>query len=71
MKRLKRVKQKYKIEFTENFDEYVKQLDNTNFEDLSNIIQILDIESDWDYTNVNRYEAVALTLWEILRKNFD
>ncbi len=62
------IKNEYKIKITNNYENDLYQFNNFEIENLKNILNILDIESDNEWTNANRCEASALILWEYLRK---
>ena len=67
-KEVEKIKKEYKINFTDNYEEFIKQFENFKFEDLKSILAILDIEAENEWINANRCEASALILSEYLRK---
>ena len=59
-----KIKNKYKLNFTSNYEDFIKQFEIFKLEDLENILWILNIEAENEWTNANRCEANALVLWE-------
>lgn len=64
---VKEIKNQYKINFTDNYNEFIKQFEKLGFEELKNILWIMNIEAENEWTNANRCEASALILWEYLK----
>ena len=67
-KEIKKVTEEYKIKFPNDYQEFITQFEKFKFEDLENILNILNIEADNEWINANRCEASALILSEYLRK---
>lgn len=61
------IKKQYKFNFIDNYDEFINQFKKLNFEELENILWIINIEAENEWTNANRCEAIALILWEYLK----
>lgn len=67
-KEIKIIVNEYKINFVDDYSEFLKQFNDFKFDDLKNILNILNIEAESEWTNANRCEATALILWEYLKK---
>lgn len=65
--KIKEIKKKYKINFMDNYGEFINQFEKLNFKELEDILWILCIEAENEWTNANRCEASALILWEYLK----
>ena len=62
------IKKDYKIEITDNYEKDILKFNHCSMNDLKNILNILNIEANDEWTNSNRCEASAIILWEYLRK---
>ncbi|MDP2089978.1 MAG: hypothetical protein Q8K30_00135 [Candidatus Gracilibacteria bacterium] len=62
------IKNEYNLLFDMEYSKYIQQFEKYEYEDLENILSILDIEADNEWINANRSEASAIILSEYLKK---
>lgn len=63
---IQKIQDEYKLESISDYDTIEKQFKSFEKEDLREILDLLDIESDDNWTTANRCEASALTLWKYI-----
>ena len=61
--------EEYNIKILNDYEKFIEQFISLKLVDLWNILSILNIEADNEWTNANRCEAGALILWDYLKLN--